>query len=67
MPGRDALLVERVNAVDLEALIANFEGGSRVEAIQRHDDVPSARRKRGGAFVDRSIGHRQRLRAGDHK
>ena len=38
--GGDALLVEGVEAVDFVFFAADFEGGSAVETIHRHDGLP---------------------------
>ena len=40
MFGGDALLVERVEAVDFVFFVADFEGRAGVEAVHRHDGLP---------------------------
>jgi hypothetical protein len=40
MLGRDALLVERVEPVDVVFFLADFESGAAVETVQRHDGLP---------------------------
>ncbi len=40
------MLVEGVEAVDFVFLVADFEGGAGVEAIERHDGLPDENRCR---------------------
>jgi hypothetical protein len=39
------LLVERVEAVDFVFFAADFESGSGIEAVYRHDGLPFMKRK----------------------